>query len=476
MSDICNLLNRFPLDKKVQRNILCLLLATSLGCLVACERIKKITGSESSSSGVVLRLHGSNTIGAEYAPSLIEAFLKKKGATGIKRIPGKPDEVTIEAVLPGESSPKQIEIKAHGSDTAVKGLANDECDIGMLSRKLKSEEVEQLSKLGDMKASGSENVIALDGIAVILNKSNPVRQMTLKQIAQIFSGEINDWSEVKPDGQSSSKSGKINVYARDDKSGTFDTFKNLVLGKEKKLIAGAKRFEDGKALANEVAADSNGIGFVGLPSIGNTTAISVYEEGVQPLRPTIATIQTREYLLYRELYFYLSQKTNNQLAREFVTFALSKDGQDVAKEVGFISQTPLEDNERKPEEEKTVASGDMPKELVEIRDSSKKFNIFYFKSGSDELDNKSLEDLDSRTGVLQDLKREVILVGFTDNVGDPAKNKELSEKRAKAVETELNKSGIKASIVKGFGQDAPIRKNDTNEGRNQNRRVEIYYR
>ncbi len=467
-----------PSTIKAGRIFLFLTAVLLFGSLTACKWVKDIISPStvnSNSGEVILRLHGSNTIGAEFAPALIEEFLKKKGATNIKRIPGQAEEMTIEAVLPGDTVPKRVEIKAHGSDTAIKSLANGECDIGMLSRKIKSEEVKQLSNLGDLTARGNENVIALDGIAVIINKSNLVSDLNLKQIAQIFTGEITDWSEIKS-GSVSGKDGKINVFARDDKSGTFDTFKNLVLGKDKKLVGSAKRYEDSKELSNEVSADVNGIGFVGLPYIGSTKAVAVSEESMQPLRPSKATIQTRVYLLHRELYFYLPQNTTNKMAREFITFAISKDGQDIAEKSKFVSQNPDIVEKNDPSEAETQQSGDIPKELAEIRKTATRFNIIYFKSGSNELDNKSLDDIEIRMNDLQSMNKEVILVGFSDNVGDPARNITLSKARATAVEKELNKSGLKPTLVTGFGQAAPIRSNDKTEGRDKNRRVEIYYK
>lgn len=327
-----------------------------------------------------------------------------------------------------------------------------------------------------MKARGNENVIALDGIAVIVNKSNAVRELNLKQIAQLFTGEIKDWAEIKSD-TASGKSGKVNVYARDDKSGTFDTFKNLVLGKEKKLVGAAKRFEDSKALSDEVSADPNGIGFVGLPYIGNTTAVSVFEEGVQPLKPAERTIQTREYLLHRELYFYLSQNTQNKLAREFVAFALADEGQEVAQEVGFISQkieTAKPDSTRELDEKR----GDLPTELVKIKENATEFPTrFYFQSGGKQLDNKSLDDFDRIVKFLEKQSaKDIILVGYSDSIGSDQQNEMLSKERAKAVEQEFVKVGLKPSQITGFGKANPIASNDKPDGRDKNRRVEIYYK
>lgn len=448
------------------------LVILSLGWLTACKMAEGFipTGN----NNVVLRLHGSNTVGAEFAPALIEEFLKKKKkATGIKRIQGEPEEMIIEAVFEGESSPKRIEIKAHGSDTAVKSLEEGKCDIGMLSRKMKAEEVEKLSKLGDMKARGAENVIALDGIAVIVNKGNQLRDLSLKQIADIFTGGVKNWSEVKSN-TATGKDGAINVYARDDKSGTYDTFKSLVLGKEKKLVGEAKRFEDSKELSDKVAADPNGIGFVGLPYIGGSEAVSVYEEGVKPLKPAERTIKTREYLLHRELYFYLPQNNKNDLARELVEFAIDDDGQEVAKDKGFVSQKIDEQSVPPPVPQEIEG---LPSALVEIKKTSKEFPTrFYFQTGGSILDNKSLDDFDRIVEFFnKEGANECILVGYSDSKGTDDKNIPLSVQRAETVKKEFDKVGMKCK-TNGFGKANPIANNDKEEGREKNRRVEIYYK
>jgi phosphate transport system substrate-binding protein len=435
--------------------------------------LNSLAGCGALNSGdVILRLHGSNTIGKELAPALVEGYLQKIGAKNIKRNRGNAEEMTIQAILPGESAVKTIEIKAHGSDTAVKALENNECDIGMLSRRLRTEEVEKLISLGNLRERGSENVIAMDGIAIIVNKNNPVRELAVKKIAQIFTGEVTNWSEV-----TGGRNGEINVYARDDKSGTFDTFKNLVMGKDKKLAKAAKPFEDSEELSDAVSRDSNGIGFVGLPFIGNTSAIAVYDEGTDPLKPSPKTINTRLYRLYRELYFYLPQKNSNELARKLVNFAISDEGQDVANNVGFVSQNIkgiAKDDESK---EDTSRKKDIPRELAEIIDTSKQIpTIIYFETGSNDLDNKSIDDLDRVLKFIQrEDPKEVILAGFADHRGSDEQCLKLSKERAKTVEKEFSKVGLSPS-VKYYGKAAQVDSKDTEEAYRKNRRVEIYYR
>ncbi len=103
-----------------------------------------------------------------------------------------------------------------------------------------------------MYSSASEHVLGLDGIAVIVNVANSVSALQKDQLMQIFSGDVTDWSQM------GASHGAIKIYARDDKSGTFDTFKTLVLG-GKALAPGAQRFEDSNALSEAVASDPNGI-------------------------------------------------------------------------------------------------------------------------------------------------------------------------------------------------------------------------
>jgi len=197
----------------------------------------------------ILRLAGSNTIGDTLGPALAEAFLKNQGATDVRILPGaNPLEKIVEGVLPGDTKASAITIAAHGSATAFTALADNSCDIGMASRKIKADEAAKLKSLGDMSSFANEHILGLDGIAVIVSAANPAAQLDKDKIMRIFTGAITDWSQV------GAYRGTIKIYARDDNSGTYDTFKSLVLG-GKPLAAGAQRIEDSKALSDAVAAD-----------------------------------------------------------------------------------------------------------------------------------------------------------------------------------------------------------------------------
>uniref|UniRef100_UPI004056876F substrate-binding domain-containing protein n=1 Tax=Candidatus Electrothrix sp. TaxID=2170559 RepID=UPI004056876F len=187
----------------------------------------------------ILRLHGSNTIGAKLAPDLAKAFLIKMGAVSVEQVNlAANTEMNIEGTFPEQNLVQVIEIKAHGSTTGFQGLEQGQCDIGMASRKIKEKEVKKLSFLGDMTGLASEHVLALDGVAVIVNAANPVASnIDVDTLRDIFCGKITDWSELN------GTPGKINLYARDEASGTHDTFKSLVFGKKCSLSSSAARFD-----------------------------------------------------------------------------------------------------------------------------------------------------------------------------------------------------------------------------------------
>jgi phosphate transport system substrate-binding protein len=412
----------------------------------------------------ILRLAGSNTIGDTLGPALAEAFLKERGATDVHILPGaKPQEKIVQGFLPGDSQASAITIAAHGSATAFTSLAGNSCEIGMASRKIKADEAAKLTALGDMTAAGSEHILGLDGIAVIVNAANPTDQLSKEQIMKIFTGGITDWSQL------GSSHGAIKIYARDDNSGTYDTFKSLVLA-GKPLAPGAQRFEDSKALSDAVAADPNGIGFIGLPYIQSAKPIAVSEKGTQSLLPTRLTVATEDYLLSRRLYLYTPATTSNAYMRQFIEFALSKQGQDVVGASGFVAQNVTQVAQ--------AVSEDAPEEYKQLTQDANRLSLdFRFQSGQTVLDNKAKVDLDRVVWLIADLKvtgDKIMLFGFSDSTGSAAANQALSLSRARVVESEFALRGMAPAIVRGFGAGLPVASNDSDDGQAKNRRVEIW--
>jgi phosphate transport system substrate-binding protein len=424
------------------------------------------TRSKISQDNIILRLSGSNTIGAGLAPALAEEFLKQQGATEVKTLPGdRDDEVRVQGILPGDRAPDAIEIHTHGSATAFEDLATGKADIGMASRKIKTEEVAQLAGLGDMTSPACEHILGLDGIAVIVSRKNPVRTLGKDQIAQIFTGALGNWRQV------GGSDGPINLYARDDKSGTYDTFKTLVLGNAS-LAPNAKRIEDGRKLSDSVDRDPNGIGFIGLTNIQETRAIAVYEGDAEPLLPTPFTVATEDYALSRRLFLYTPAQPQRELTRRFVDSALSSMGQNVVAQIGFVGQNVSA-------AAVAASSNAVPDEYRRLTDGSDRLSLdFRFRAGSSQLDNKAVADLTRVVTFVTDLHYSgdnLVLMGFDDSKEAHA-NDNLAKERAAAVAQQFEQRGVKPSTVVGLGSEIAVASNDTPEGREKNRRVEIWLR
>lgn len=413
----------------------------------------------------LFRIHGSNTIGEKLAPRLIEAYLMSQGANNVHTDvnPSAPNEKIISGEINGHI--EYIELHAHGSGTAFTDLAKDETDMGMASRRIKDKEREELlPKTGDLTLPGSEHVLGLDGLAIITSPSNSVSSLSIDQLVDIFSGEINNWSQL------GGKDLPIKVFARDDKSGTWDSFKALVLDTHKaKLSESATRIESSSELSDAVAREAGAIGFIGLPYVRHAKLLAISStEKSKAIMPTHFTVGTEDYPLSRRLFFYTPQLNPNIEAQEFVHFVVTERGQSIVEDVGFVSQNiklgkPF-DNDFYP--------GDMR----ELTARSERLSInFRFKSGSDELDTKALSDLDRVARYVEvNAPKRVQLFGFSDSEGDGAKGKELSERRAKVVEQQLIQRGIYPLVVKGMGDAAPLAASATEEGKNINRRVEVW--
>lgn len=411
----------------------------------------------------VLRLQGSNTIGAKLAPALVEEFLKRKGAHKIRREAGAKDEEIRIVGSMGGTKAWAVEIKSHGSGTAYEGLEKSLCDIGMSSRPIKKEECDKLSSLGDFTSYGSEHVIGLDGLAVVVNAANPLATASKETVARMFAGEISSWKEIGGSDK------PIGLYARDDKSGTFDTFKSLVLDK-KKLGAGAKRYEDSSQLSSDVAADSNGIGFIGLPYIKSSKALAIAaSESGGAIYPNAFTVAREEYPLSRRLYMYVPPKTANPLAREFMEFVLSDDGQEIVEKNSFVSLTVRA--------EKPVLPDTASPEFKSLADGAERLSLsIRFRPDTISFDNRSRRDFDRLIHTLERKElqgRKVMLFGFSD-MSEGKKSKETSEQWAKLVAGELTSRGVKPAVILGMGSAMQLAEGGSKDGKIRNNRVEVW--
>lgn len=385
-----------------------------------------------------------------------------------------------------------VDLKSHGSGTAFPALQNGLAEIGMASRNIKAKEEEKLAAVGirEMRSAGKEHVVALDGLVVIVSQDNPINVLSMKEIAQLFSGEITNWSQLGGEDK------PVTIYSRDDNSGTYDTFKGLVLKPNgKKLSAAAKRFESNEALSDKVSQDSGAIGFTGFAYIRNAKPLSLASDCGIVSKPSVFSVKTEEYPLSRRLYLYTTGKKISSHASQLLKFSLSDSAQDVISEVGFIDQSvdALTLNEQGQRLANTMLPANfsntrvelamLQKMLTELKYAKRLSTTFRFKTGSSELDVKAAQDIRRIASLLSRpdsvfADKDIYLIGFTDSVGNFNNNARLSRNRAVQVYNTLSRFLSKKvrSRVKtlGYGELSPVACNTSNLGKGKNRRVEIW--
>lgn len=433
--------------------------------LLAASMLSVAAQTAPDSPAPVLRLQGSNTINAQLGPRLIEGLMREQG---LQQIQTRASAVANEQRVTGQdidASIWQAQVAAHGSSTGFKALQGGLTDVAASSRPIKHQELLALASLGDLRSPQAEHVIGIDGVAVIVHPGNPLRQLDTQTLARIFSGEISDWQTI------GGTPGRIVLYARDEQSGTWETFRELVLtAHAKALSGGARRLESSEQLADEVSRTPNAIGFIGLPWVRRARALAIADGDAQPLLPTIESIATEDYPLTRRLYLYLPPHLHNPWAQALVRFAQSRQGQAIVAASGFVAQQ-IQTIQTRPDLQ-------MSSQYQALSRHAQRLSVnFRFEQGSARLDNKALFDVQRLVDYLSahdKLDRQVTLVGFGDAKDDPQRALLLSRLRAMAVRRELLRHDVILRDVLGQGEDMPVADDDTAQGRIRNRRVEVW--
>lgn len=413
----------------------------------------------------LLRIHGSNTIGARLAPALVAGLLEREGFGSLRIEPGRQTNEQRLSARDAQGRRVTVEIAAHGSGTGFTALAAGQAEIAAASRPIKAEEAHRLAHLGDLRSREAEQVIAIDGLAVILHPDNPLNSLSVEQLARVFSGEIARWEQL------GAPPGAIRLYARDARSGTWDTFNELVLAAHgRSLAAGARRFESSEALSAAVSADPRGIGFIGLPYIRHAKPLALQSGDARPMLPDTSLVASEDYPLARRLYLYLKPEEDNPWARALVRFAQSPRGQALVAREGFVAQTV--------QAMKVTPHAGMPERYRRLAEEAHRLTVsFRFNAGSAHLDNKALQDV---LRVQQYLRAhhksqgQAVLVGFGDASGSAERTRLLSKLRALAVQRELSRGGILLRDIDGLGEALPLAADSADGGRQRNRRVEVW--
>lgn len=226
----------------------------------------------------------------------------------------------------------RISVTGGGSGTGLAALINGTVDIANASRQIKQEEID------DAKANGVEPVefiIARDAIAVIVNPENPVNQLTLQQISDIYSGKLTNWKEVGGDDR------PIVKLSRETNSGTHVYFLETVLrmgnsDDETLFSMDTLLLPSSEGIIAEVRQNPNAIGYDGLGYVPeDLKMIAIAKEADQYVLPSIPTVNDKSYPIARDLYMYTNGEPTGVI-KEYLEWILSEEAQTIVAELGFV--------------------------------------------------------------------------------------------------------------------------------------------
>jgi phosphate transport system substrate-binding protein len=230
-----------------------------------------------------------------------------------------------------QSPDVEVAVTGGGSGTGIAALINGTTEICASSRDMKEKEKQQAKEKG---IETKEVVVARDGIAVVVNPKNPVKELNMQQIAQIYTGAYTKWNQAGGNDK------EILVFSRESSSGTYAFFQEHVL-KNKDYTPKAKLMPATSAIIESVSTDEDAIGYVGLgyalAAKDKVKIIGVKADANSPaVMPSDETVTSGQYSISRPLYLYLNSKMTADV-KAFVDFCLSKDGQEIVRKEGYVA-------------------------------------------------------------------------------------------------------------------------------------------
>ena len=434
---------------------------------------------------------GSADIANTLLPPLFETYALRNGLT-IKRENRDPTHLTY-VFQDGKLGTKlaRFLVRANTTDEGFADLLANEADIVLAQREIRDEERRRAraAGMGDLTKANRSRVLALDALVPVVAAANPVRAVSLPELVDVLSGEIDNWAEFGgPDAP-------ITVYLPVLGSGLMQaTEDRLLLPAKAEATPTAKRHAQNSDLTSVVSKDPFGIGIARFSDPGLTRILTLTGVCDHALAVDRRSIKTEDYPLTSPMFIYTPARRLPAIARDFLTFVQSPAAQIVIRRSGLVDQLPeqisinmqgnrLANAILAAGEEVTLE--DLQRMLTLMQPMNRLTTSFRFEAGS------STPDAQSQSNVLQLARalesgpyeaKRLTFVGFSDGDGPPATNQKISESREKSVrdavlaaaET-LDPKQVQLDVA-GFGETLPMACDDSTWGRKVNRRVEVWVR
>lgn len=230
-----------------------------------------------------------------------------------------------------------IEVNGGGSGVGLKGLINGTCDLANSSRHIEDKEKTELKEKRQLDAK--EFVVAFDALSIYVHKDNPLNEITVEQLADIYrsDGKITKWSELGVTAIPGAKGDEIIRVSRQNNSGTYEYFKESVVGKKNEFKLGSLDMNGSKDVVELVGKTPNAIGYSGMgyanPSV---KMLKVAKKKGDPfVAPSIASTHDKTYPIARPMFFYTAGEPASHV-KKYIDWALSDAGQKIVESTGYV--------------------------------------------------------------------------------------------------------------------------------------------
>ncbi len=437
-----------------------------------------------------LTLSGSSTMAEVLLPALIEGFALRNGyQTRRDTLPGGNFEYLL---LRGDTTPvARFTFLVSNTDEGFADLLANEADVVMALREIRPKE-RQLAReagMGDMTGASRSRVLALDAMVPVVAPGNPVRSISVPQLAQVFAGTITNWQEL------GGPNAPISLHLPVAGSGLAQAVEDRLLKPVKlSLSEDLRRHDRSSGLARSVTIDPFAIGIASFAETGTARMLTLTGPCGFSLVAGRRAIKTEDYPLGAPMFLYLPARRLPKAARDFLGYVRGPAAQVVIRRAGFVDQAPekIPVNAQGQRLANAITAAGDEVDLAELQrlvallgGMQRLTTSFRFETGSTRPDAQSRANIAQLSRAMEagvyDAKR-VVFVGFSDGEGAATGNRKIAQKRAEAVRDAVVKAAETANLerlqieVEAFGEALPMACDDSDWGRQVNRRVEVWLR
>ena len=433
-----------------------------------------------------IRLSGAAEMTRLLLPALLDGFARAEGYALDTDSDG-PGRITF-VLRDAGAEVGRFTLMATTSREGFADLIAHQADMAMSLREVREDEAARAAEagIGRLDDARQGRIVALDGLLPVATPFQSVDRISLSRLADAFAGRLTDWADLGGDP------GPISLHLPPRDDGLTERFLDAVLRPARRDLAVGVTFHADRASMLAAVADVPGaLGIASFTQTGLTQPLALSDACGFLATPRLNTLKTEDYPLTAPLFLYLPERRLPQIARDFLRFLRLPQAHLIVRRAGFADQgaAPIGMDAQGQRFANAIAAageeitlGELQRMVRLLRPRTRLSPSFRFEVGSTRLDAQSRSNLLALAQAIRDGaydNRPLMLVGFSDGRGDALANRQLSSARAEAVRRDLIEilGGLPEGVTvetEAFGEALPMGCDDTEWGRQTNRRVELW--